>query len=156
MGMSLDQGPNVDLQAILAGGADFMKRLQDWNTAKEEHERALADLNLGQSARGAMDEASRQLEAAKAQAADIEAQSIAKATAQQKSLGEFVAVSQAEANRAMSAAQSHEREAAAKHAAADERLAEAGKKLAEADAKLSKATAAQAAVAAAQAALANV
>ncbi|SRR6266478_464932 len=65
MGMSIDQGPNIDLSAIIAGGADFLARMQQFKDAKETAEQALANLGLGKDARAALDEAARTLDEAK-------------------------------------------------------------------------------------------
>jgi hypothetical protein len=153
MGMSIDQGSNVDLQAILAGGADFMDRLERFNSAKQAADAAVANLNLGKAALEARDEASRQLDAAKEEAAAIKQQAVANATAAQKQLNDFVAATMAEQNRAMQSAQAKEAEADQKLLAANERLAAADKAKADAVALLTKASEAQAAVEAARTAL---
>jgi hypothetical protein len=153
-GVSITEGGSgLDVAAVLAGGPEFMARLQAWKDAKDAHDAALADLNLGKGARAALDEASRTLDAAKAQAEAIQAEALDKATKTQKQLNEFVAQVQGEQTRAMESAQSKEREASQKLAAADENHAASVKALNEANDKLAKANAAQDAVSKAQQAL---
>lgn len=59
MGMSIDQAPNFDLNAILQGGPAFMERMKQFQDAKAASENALNDLHLGNGARAAMDLATR-------------------------------------------------------------------------------------------------
>jgi hypothetical protein len=69
MGMSIDQGPNIDLAMILAGGDDFKKRIETYTEAKAALEAAQADLQLGKDARAAYAEAKKLIEDGKAQVA---------------------------------------------------------------------------------------
>ena len=67
MSVSITQG-NADLDAIAAGGPEFMKRLRTFQEGKAGFERALADLQLAKSAQEAYDEAKTTLANARAQA----------------------------------------------------------------------------------------
>jgi hypothetical protein len=51
--------------AIIAGGDDFMKRMQSFKDARDGAQQALADLGLGKDARAARDEAQGILDEAK-------------------------------------------------------------------------------------------
>jgi hypothetical protein len=64
-GVSITSGA-PDLDAIIAGGADFMARMQSFKEARDAAQQSLADLNLGKDARAAHDEAQRVLGEAKA------------------------------------------------------------------------------------------
>jgi hypothetical protein len=97
--------------------------------------------------------AARLIESAKAEAEQIKAQELDRATSKQKSLNEFVARATQETTRAVEAAQAKEAEADRKLAMADEAHKAATAKLADADAKLAAATNAHEAVKLAQAAL---
>jgi hypothetical protein len=155
-GVSIDSGgSNLDVATILNGGADFLKRLEQWQAAKAEHDAALANLGIGQDAVAARDEAARQLDAAKAKAAEIEAQSLSDATEKQRKLNDFIASATQETTRAVEAARANEAATAAKLAAADEAHKAAAKANAEAQDLLAKHRAAAEAVQKAQAALAN-
>jgi hypothetical protein len=71
MSVSIVQGPGLDMDAILQGGDQFMARLKQFQESKQAAEHALNDLNLGNGAAAAKDEAYRQLELAKQEAANI-------------------------------------------------------------------------------------
>jgi dTMP kinase len=156
-GVSISENSNsgLEVSAILAGGQEFMNRLQAWKDAKDAHDQAYQRLGLGQNVAAEMDKAARMTADAKAEAEAISKQALEKATASQKSLNEFCAAARDEASRAMESAQAKEREAASKLAAADEAKAAADKMFAEASAKLEAANNAHDAVKAAQAALAK-
>jgi hypothetical protein len=62
MGMSIDQGPSIDLATIIAGGDDLMKRMAAFKEAKENAETALANLQLGKDAQLAYAEARQLIE----------------------------------------------------------------------------------------------
>src|SRR6266480_6295546 len=59
MSVSVGDSNNVDLDAILNGGEAFMQRLADFKTREAAAAKPLADLNLGQGAREALDAATR-------------------------------------------------------------------------------------------------
>jgi hypothetical protein len=153
MGMSIDGGSNLDVQTILAGGSAFMSRLEQWKTAKEEHDRSYERLGIGQNVAAEMDKAARMTAEARLEAEAISKQALEAASKSQRTLNEFVATAKDEANRAMRAAQEKEAEADRRLAAAKEAHAAADAKLAEADDRLGKAKAAHEAVLAASAAL---
>jgi hypothetical protein len=154
-GVSISEVSNsgLDVAAVLAGGSEFMARLQAWKDAKDQHDKAYERLGIGRNVAAEMDKAARMTADAKAEAEAISAQALEKATASQKSLNEFCAAARDEASRAMESAQAKEREAAQKLAAADEAKTAADRMFAEAEAKLAAANNAHAAVKAAQAAL---
>src|SRR5215470_3578990 len=110
-GVSVVSGGGFDADAILAGGQAFTDRLQQFRDTKAMLDQALADLALGKDARAAMDEAARQLDAARAEAEQIRQQALEKATKTQRDLNEFSANVMAEQKRAMEAAQAAELEA---------------------------------------------
>ena len=60
MSVSVTEG-NANLDAIMAGGDEFLARLQTFREAKANHDRAFADLGLGRDAKAALDEAQRVL-----------------------------------------------------------------------------------------------
>jgi hypothetical protein len=66
-GVSITSG-SVDMDAVLSGGQAFVDRLAQLNAATDGLQQAQADLQLGKDARSALDEASRQLDAAKNEA----------------------------------------------------------------------------------------
>jgi hypothetical protein len=154
-GVSITEGggSGLDVAAVLKGGAEFMSRLQQFQDAKAAHDAAYERLGIGKNAAAEMDKAARMVSEARIEADAVCAEALAKATASQKQLNEFVAAARDEASRAMESAQAKEREAASKLAAADEAHAAANKMFAEASAKLEAANNAHEAVKAAQAAL---
>ena len=114
MGMSIDQGPNIDLSAIIAGGADFLARMQQFKDAKETAEQALANLGLGKDARAALDEAARTLsEAQNKRDADLAA-FMKQTTDARKSIEDWAAATKAEAAKALADAQAQLADAKAK------------------------------------------
>jgi hypothetical protein len=136
MGMSIDGGSNLDVQTILAGGSAFMQRLEQWKTAKDEHDKAYERLGIGQNVAAEMDKAARMTAEAKLEAEAISKQALEAASKSQRTLNEFVATAKDEANRAMRSAQEKEAEADRKLAAAQELHAAAEAKHAAAEAKL--------------------
>src|SRR5258705_4359438 len=114
MGMSIDQGPNIDLSAIIAGGADFLARMQQFKDAKETAEQALANLGLGKDARAALDEAARTLsEAQNKRDADLAA-FMKQTTDTRKSIEDWAAATKADAANALADAQAQLADAKAK------------------------------------------
>lgn len=114
MGMSIDQGPNIDLSAIIAGGADFLARMQKFKDAKETAEQALANLGLGKDARAALDEAARTLDEAKNKR-DADLAAFMKQTTDTKaSVEDWAAATKAEATKALADAQAQLADAKAK------------------------------------------
>src|SRR5258705_9580207 len=114
MGMSIDQGPNIDLSAIIAGGADFLARMQKFKDAKETAEQALANLGLGKDARAALDEAARTLDEAKNKR-DADLAAFMKQTTDTKtSVEDWAAATKADAAKALADAQAQLADAKAK------------------------------------------
>jgi hypothetical protein len=146
-------GDNVSTAAILAGGQEFMTRLAQFEEARVAADQAREALGIGKDVVALRDAAQRALDTANANAAEIEAQSLAKATKEQKTLNDFIAQCKDETMRQLQAAQSKAAEADRKLAAADEAQAAAGKIMSEAQETLAKANAARDAIAAAQQAL---
>ena len=75
--MSVSAGSGgLDLDTIVSGGAAFVQRLAEFQIAAAAYKKSLDDLNLGQSAQRAYDEAQALLAQAKAkiQAAEGEAE----------------------------------------------------------------------------------
>ena len=64
MGVSAE-AVNPDLSALINGGDDFLKRIAELKSATDAHAAALAELNLGQSAKAAQDQAQNVLDSAK-------------------------------------------------------------------------------------------
>jgi hypothetical protein len=48
-GVSIDQAPNIDLNAIISGGDEFMKRMQSFRDAKAAAEDAHAKLGIAKN-----------------------------------------------------------------------------------------------------------
>lgn len=114
MGMSIDQGPNIDLSAIIAGGADFLARMQQFKDAKETAEQALASLGLGKDARAALDEAARTLsEAQNKRDADLAA-FMKQTTDTKAAIEDWAAATKAEATKVLADAQAQLADAKAK------------------------------------------
>lgn len=65
MGVSISEGGNIDLDAIVAGGDGFLDRIKAIKAAKAEHDASLDALNLGRDAAAAMRDAQMREEAAK-------------------------------------------------------------------------------------------
>jgi len=70
----------MELSTIFTGGENFTARMKAWSDMKAAHEQALAELNLGQSARQALDQAKEHVSAAQADRAKA-AEELAAATA---------------------------------------------------------------------------
>ena len=64
-GVSVTEAPNIDIAAILEGGAEFQKRMQAFKDARDAANEAREALGLGKDARSALDEAARTLAEAK-------------------------------------------------------------------------------------------
>jgi hypothetical protein len=107
-GVSIDTSgpPEADLYMRLAveGGSNFMKRLQALADAKAAHDEALAELNLGKSAKTALDDAQAKQTKAAAKLAEANAtletakQSAAETTANaEKTATETLAKAKADA-----------------------------------------------------------
>jgi hypothetical protein len=157
-GVSITSGGNngFDAPAILAGGAEFLARLQEFTDRKNAADAAYARLGIGENVAAEMDKAARMTSDAKAEADSIVNQAMQDAAARQKSLGEFIA-------QARDAAAADRQDAAALKAAAEQDranaailLADAARAKAEAEAKLADVNAKQDAFAKAAAVLSGV
>jgi hypothetical protein len=151
--MSIDQGPNVDLNLVLQGGQAFLDRVQQLKDAQAGAEQARADLGIGKNVIELRDAASRALSEAQEQAAAIKDEAMQKAATAAKASGEWVKQTRDETAADRLAAAQLRAEAETLNKNAKENHAASVAKLAEAEDKLSKATAAHQAVQAAQAAL---
>jgi hypothetical protein len=133
-----ESGAGLDVQTVLSGGPEFMKRLQAWKDAKDAHDAAYQRLGLGTNAAAEMDKAGRMVNEAREEAEKISALALEKASKTQKELNEFVAqardetmaalerakTKEAEADRRLALANTAYAQAAAKHAAAEDKLAD--------------------------------
>jgi hypothetical protein len=153
-GVSITSGsPGVDLDAIIRGGDEYMKRVAEFRAAQQAAEDARTRLGIANNVLELRDQASRHLSEAQQQADAIKNQALQDASRAQKSLQEWGAQTRdlTEADRV--AASQLRSEAEALHKTARESHDAAAQKLAEAEDKLSKAQAAHAAVMAATQAL---
>jgi hypothetical protein len=155
-GVSVDQasGPGADFDIIAHGDdAAFMDRLQRFQDAKAAADASYERLGVGKNAAEQMDLAARMVNSAKEEAANERAAHLAKIAQERESFQNWVNETRQAELAARTAAESKEREADAKLAAADENHAASVKALNEANDKLAKAQAAHEAVMAASAAL---
>jgi hypothetical protein len=156
-GVSITEGgAGLDVAAVLKGGPEFMQRLQQWQDAKSEHDRAYERLGIGTNAAEQMDLAGRMVGDAKTEAEKIHAEALSKATETQRSLNAFVAQARDETTAALRRAQEKEAAADQALALANEKHMAASKALDEANGKLADVNAKQAAFAAAAAVLGKV
>lgn len=138
MSVSIVQGPGLDMDAIVAGGPDLIRRMTDFKEQRDAAVQALADLQLGRQVTEARDELARDRAAFEAQkAADIanfekhmsgitadmdawKRDTVAKYMAD----SEAAAAARAEAEKAAVAAKQALADAERKNADADSRLAD--------------------------------
>jgi hypothetical protein len=153
MGMSIDQGPNVDLNLVLQGGQAFLDRVQQFKDAQDAAEQARANLGIGKEVVALRDEAARLVSQAKEEAEGIKNAALTKAATAQKASNEWLAQTKDAAAADRLAAASLKAEAEKMHIDAKWALAEATRKNSDADARLTDVVAKQLAFANAAAVL---
>jgi colicin import membrane protein len=154
-GVSVVSGGGIDLDAIVAGGPDLLKRMEDFKAARDTAVQAQADLALGKEVHEARDQLARDRAA-------FEADKAAQTAAIEKHIADIKADLDAWKRETIAKTMADREAAAADRESADRVLAAANKysaaaaqKLAEAEDKLAAANNAHEAVKAAQAALAK-
>lgn len=124
MGVSAEAA-NLDLNAIAAGGSEFIKRIADFNAAKETAEKAYADLALGKAAQDAYDQAAKVLADAKSKRDADNAACDADLAARRASTEEWVLNTKAAAQAALDEARAKAAEAEANRRATQAALDDA-------------------------------
>jgi hypothetical protein len=156
-GVSITEGgAGLDVQTVLSGGPEFMKRLQAWKDAKDAHDQAYQRLGIGTNAAAEQDRAARMVNEAKEEAEKVSALALEKASKTQKELNEFVAQARDETMAALERARAKEAEADRRLALANTAHSSAAAKLADVEARQASIEAKEQAFAAAAAVLGKV
>jgi hypothetical protein len=155
-GVSVVSGGGIDLDAVVAGGPDLLKRMEDFKAARDTAVQAQADLALGKEVHEARDQLARDRAA-------FEADKAAQTAAIEKHIADIKADLDSWKRETIAKTMADRESAAADRAGADRVLAaanqysaDAARKLADAEAKLADVTAKQQAFAAAAAVLSKV
>jgi hypothetical protein len=126
-GVSVTEAPNIDIAAILEGGAEFQKRMQAFKDARDAANEARENLALGKTAREALDESARVLAESK-NTRDAElAKLMAEIGRTKTDVSNWAAETRASAMAAREQAEALQAEAERKHQIASETLAAAQK-----------------------------
>jgi hypothetical protein len=124
MGVSIDQGSNVDLSTIAAGGAEFVKRLQDFTDRKNAADAAYERLGIGKDAAAEQDKAARMVSEAKVEADALLKKHFEQIASSKAAVEEWATETKRITLAAREAAEAKEKHADQRHASLDAREAE--------------------------------